>query len=227
MLYFGLNHFSFDLKVIWSCIWTTSVLFCCCCFSFKIQGFSSCPSCPCSFWTLFLVRITQTECVLSEPYKMALITESILHPAFFSLHWTVRLLSSCEKKVPSDVSAYFALKWQTHNMELQFSIASSGLLCVWLLHIISFLLFQASNCSFACVMLLSSELKNNLSKLLSWAHCKAQQLGRHCLGADVQEDFTLLRQTADITLIHFQKHMAVEFFYCVQGLKQLLVMLHY
>lgn len=39
-------------------------------FSFKIQGFSSCPPCTCSFWSLFLVRVTQTECVLSEPYKI-------------------------------------------------------------------------------------------------------------------------------------------------------------
>lgn len=112
--------------------------------------------------------VTQTECFLSKHYKITFITESILHLAFFSLHHTVRLLSSCEKQIPSDVSAHFALKRQAHSMELQFSFAPSALLCVWLLHIISFLLFQASNlCSFACMMLLFSQLKNYLSKMLS------------------------------------------------------------
>lgn len=69
MLYFGLNHFSFNLKVIWSLKYLNHhcIIFF---FSFKIQGFSSCPPCACSFWSLFLVRITQTECVLSDPYKI-------------------------------------------------------------------------------------------------------------------------------------------------------------
>lgn len=85
MLHFGLNRFSFDFKVIWSVKYLNhQCIFIICVFSFKIQGFSSCPPCTCSFWSLFLVRVTQTECVLSEPYKMTFITESILHLAFFS-----------------------------------------------------------------------------------------------------------------------------------------------
>lgn len=128
---------------------------------------------------------------------MTFITESILHLAFFSAASYSQIVILLWET--SEVSAYFALKWQAHSMELKFSFAPSVWLCVWLLHTISFLLFQASNlCSFACMMLLLSELKNYLSKILSWAHCKAQQLGRQCLGANVLEDF--LRRTAEIML---------------------------
>lgn len=89
MPYFGPNHFSFDLKVIWSlkCLNYLVYFYYMWFFSYKIQEFSSCPPCTCSFWSLLLLNQSYPNrimCSIWALYNNINIAESILHFAFLS-----------------------------------------------------------------------------------------------------------------------------------------------